>query len=230
MNIISPIKITGRAILDFRAYIQHRITVSLRKLVREQHQLTSVTATNRYPELFSEVRSIWKEKSTTSILSFGCSTGEECFSLISYFPKAKIVGADINNANLREARRKLRDENIEFVYSTPEAIAERGQYDIIFCLSVLCRWEETKDLENCAHVYSFEKFSNTVAMLSEQVKPGGLLVIFNSNFNFEETHSFKNFKILPTPEVLSSGFVHRFDSNNNRIKSVHKHCVYQKQL
>lgn len=229
MSVIRPVKKIGKAFLDFSVYARNQFFIFFRKLVKEQHQLTSVTADNRYPELFNEVRSFFEARSITSILSFGCSTGEECFSLQSYFPNAKITGVDINKANLRKANRKNKHEKIRFLFSTPETIMQNGKYDVIFCLSVLCRWEDTKDLENCGHIYPFSKFSQTISMLAQQVKSGGLLVVYNSNFNFEDTDAFKDFVIVPTPSVHDSGFVHRFDSHNNRITSIHKHCVYQKQ-
>jgi 2-polyprenyl-3-methyl-5-hydroxy-6-metoxy-1,4-benzoquinol methylase len=229
MSLVDPIKKIARASIDFQVYARNQFSVFLRKLVKEQHQLTSVTADNRYPELFSEVRSFLGAKENLSILSFGCSTGQECFSLQTYFPNSKITGVDINKNNLRKANRKNRHENIKFLFSTPETIIKQGKYDIIFCLSVLCRWEDTKDLDNCAHVYAFDKFSQTVSMLADQIKTGGLMVVYNSNFRFEESESFKDFVIVPTPSVHDSGFVHKFDSNHNRIRKTHVHCVYQKR-
>lgn len=228
MSFISIVKKTLRITLDFIIYSKNQFFLFFRKLVKEQHQLTSVTANNRYPELFNEVRAATADKQTLSILSFGCSTGEECFSLQSYFPNSKITGVDINKSNLRKANRKNTHQNIKFLFSTPEAIADNGKYDMIFCLSVLCRWADTENLENCGHIYPFSKFSQTVTMLADHIKSGGLFVVYNSNFRFEDTEAFKNFKIMTTPAVHDSGFVHKFDSENNRIKIVHQHCVYQK--
>jgi hypothetical protein len=229
MNLITPVKRTLRRGIDFLIYARNEFYLFFRKRVKEQHQLTSVTATDRYPELFTEIRTAVSEKKDLSILSFGCSTGEECFSLQSYFPNAKTTGVDINKANLRKANRKNKYPNVQFLFSTPETIAQHGKYDVIFCMSVLCRWVETKDLQNCGHIYHFSKFSETVSMLADQVKSNGLLVVYNSNFRFEDTEAFKGFDILPTPSVLDSGFVHKYDSQNNRITSIHRHCVYRKR-
>lgn len=230
MSLVQPLKKIARVSFDFLTYGRNQFSAFFRKLVKEQHQLTSVTADNRYPELFSEVRSFFKGKEDLSILSFGCSTGQECFSLHSYFPQSKITGVDINKSNLRKANRKNSNHsNINFLFSTPETIIKHGKYDMIFCLSVLCRWEDTKDLDNCAHVYSFTKFSQTVSMLADQIRTGGLLIVYNSNFRFEDTDSFKDFVIVPTPSVHDSGFVHKFDADHNRVLTPHVHCVYQKR-
>lgn len=215
---------------DFVIYGRNQIDRAIRKLVREQHQLTSTTSPDRYPELFHEVQvSIDKTVENPSILSFGCSTGEECFSLKTYFAKAKLTGVDINNVNLRKARRKNVSDDITFLYSTPENIARHGKYDVIFALSVLCRWEDTKDIEDCSEIYPFEKFAETTQMLADQVKPVGLFVIYNSNFRFEDTAAAKNFEVVHTPSVENSGFVHKFDANNHRLREKHVHCVYRKK-
>jgi len=230
MRIVDELKKTLRTCIDFIfIYGRSQFFLFFRKFIKDQHQLTSVTASNRYPELFNEIHSIISDKISPSILSFGCSTGEECFTMRSYFSNAKIIGVDINKSNLRKAKRKNSYDSVKFLFSTQETIIQHGKYDVVFCLSVLCRWEETKDLDNCGHLYPFTKFSQTVTMLAEQVKKSGLLVVYNSNFRFEDTAAFTEFEIVSTPSIHDSGFVHKYDSLNNRIKTVHKHCVYQKR-
>lgn len=54
------------------------------------HQLVDWTAANRYPEIFAAAAAAAPD--ARRILSFGCSTGEECVSLAEYFPKAEIIG------------------------------------------------------------------------------------------------------------------------------------------
>ena len=202
----------------------------IRGFYSDQHQLTSTTAVNRYPELFTEVEKIFRSKSIEepSILSFGCSTGEECFSLREYFKGAKIIGVDINNRNLRKAIRKNNDARIKFLFSSSENIEKEGKYDLIFCLSVLCRWEDTKNVTNCEKIYPFEKFEASVSELTSQLLVGGLLVVYNSNFRFEDTVVFDDFEIVETPSVRDSGFVNKFDSFNNLLTDRHKACVYRK--
>lgn len=207
-----------------------RASKLIRKFYEQQHQLTSTTAFNRYPELFKEVQKNYPlSDGSVKILSYGCSTGEECFSLRQYFPKAEIVGVDINHTNLKKATKKNSDNNIRFLFSSPGVITANGAYDIIFCLSVLCRWEDTKYLSNCENVYSFQKFETTIGFLANALVAGGFLVIYNSNFKFEDTRFFKDFEVVNTPSVLDSGFVTKFDSNNNRQETPHRTCVFQKK-
>ncbi len=219
------------SIRDFLIYLRNQFFLFFRRRVKEQHQLTSTTASDRYPELFDAVRAgVHKDFKELSILSFGCSTGEECFTMKTYFPGAKITGVDINRRNLKKAIGRNTSKDIQFLFSNPENIAIHGKYHLIFALSVLCRWEDTKDLENCGEIYPFEKFSETAKMLSDQLYPNGLLVVYNSNFRFEDTAAFKDFEIVATEQLENSGFVHKFDHLNNRIRDVHKNCVYRKKM
>lgn len=228
MGILKSVKGVLVSIRNFMFFARNQSSRFRRKLVSDQHQLTSTTSLDRYPELFSAVRANTQQEHP-AILSFGCSTGEECLTIKSYFPAGTIIGVDINKRNLRKAiKSNTYGKSIHYHYSTPENIVKHGKYDIIFALSVLCRWEDTKDLENCENVYSFEKFSETVNLLISQLRPGGLFIVYNSNFRFEDVPAFKNFSIVPTPLVENSGFVHKFDSRNNRIREEHKHCVYRK--
>ena len=78
------------------------------------HQGPNKTALNRYPEIFAAAAAA--APNAQRILSFGCSTGEECVTLANYFPGAQIVGTDINPLNLLKAR-KHRSERVRFVYA-----------------------------------------------------------------------------------------------------------------
>ena len=95
------------------------------------HQGPNRTALNRYPEVFAA-----PAPDARRILSFGCSTGEECVTLAEYFPKAEIVGADINPVILLQAR-KHRSDRIRFVYASDRILSGLGGFDAIFCMAVL---------------------------------------------------------------------------------------------
>jgi hypothetical protein len=203
-----------------------------RGFYEHQHQLTSTTSSNRYPELFSEVKRIYHDRPSVQnevLLSFGCSTGEECFSLRQYFGVAKIIGMDINKINLLKARRANVDRGIVFMFSDKNNIIHQGPYDIIFCLSVLCRWNDTEFVDNCEDIYPFSKYEETVTLLTNNLKSEGLLVIYNSNFRFEESQVFSLFEIIQTPLLPDSGFVHKFNASNIKIRDAHRAVVYRKK-
>ena len=56
----------------------------------------NLTRPNRYPRISRFVQSSLGADSEVRILSFGCSTGDEVFSLRQYFPRATIKGIDVN--------------------------------------------------------------------------------------------------------------------------------------
>ncbi len=210
----------------------NKILKFFRGFYEHQHQLTSTTSENRYPELFSEVKKILHERPPAQneiLLSFGCSTGEECFSLRHYFSGAKIIGMDINKTNLLKAKRANTDSGIVFMFSDKNNIIDQGPYHIIFCLSVLCRWNDTESINNCGDIYPFSKFDETVTLLTNNLKNGGLLVIFNSNFRFEDSSVYHQFETIATPSVKNSGFVHKFNTSNIKIQETHKAIVYRKK-
>jgi len=210
------------------ASLNNGLKKNFRKIFKDQHQLTSTTAEDRYPELFTEAVRLSNPQSVSKILSYGCSTGEECFSLKKYFPSASILGVDINKSNLRKAEEKNSGEGISFRFSNDENIISGGKYQVIFCLSVLCRWEDTKFVTNCERIYPFVKFETTVEFLTNQLEVGGLFVVYNSNFRFEDTQASKKFEIMSTPSVVDSGFVKKFKSNNDELNETHIHCIYRK--
>jgi hypothetical protein len=61
------------------------------------YQPYATTSDDRYPEIFRFVRERIGDNKDISILSIGCSTGEETYSLRRYFPQAKILGLDIKS-------------------------------------------------------------------------------------------------------------------------------------
>lgn len=222
----------GQVLVTNTIHLQkNKVKKFFRKFYAEQHQLTSTTDFDRYPELFGEVGKYSKTfgDESLAILSYGCSTGEECVTLKSYFPKSRIIGVDINKSNIKKANLRNTHSDVKFILSTEENISLGGKYHLIFCLSVLCRWDDTKFVTNCAAIYPFKKFQETLIQLSNNLLPGGFLIIYNSNFRLEDTVLVGSFEIRTTPSVPDSGFVYKFDSQNNRLKEAHANCVYQKK-
>lgn len=199
-----------------------------RKKYKEQHQLTSTTKSDRYPEIFSALQGLTEELNESKILSYGCSTGEECFSLRKYFPNFSIIGADINMGNIKKASHNNSDSRIKFIESKNELIQENGPYSIILAMSVLCRWEDTKDLENCEKIYLFEKFDNSIHELTEYIEPNGYLALYNSNFRLEDSSSADRYEAIDFEVIKESGFVHKFDRNHSRTIVPHRTVIYQK--
>lgn len=158
------------------------------------------TVRDRYPRLFSFVRDRLAEVPVPRLLSYGCSTGEEVFTLKRYFPAAEITGIDINPRSIEACRGKLARRNepgIRFeLAGTPNAEPD-SFYDAIFCMAVLRHGELGESrAERCDHLIRFDDFETTVAGLCRVLKPGGYLLIRHSNFRFADTASAPEFDVI----------------------------------
>ena len=107
---------------------------------KESFQPFNTTKADRYPRIFGFVQRALGADSPLNILSFGCSTGEEVFSLRRYFPRAAIKGVDINPGNIAVCRKRLAragDASISFGVAASTAGEPVAAYDAIFCMAVL---------------------------------------------------------------------------------------------
>ncbi|ESQ74710.1 hypothetical protein ABAC402_12455 [Asticcacaulis sp. AC402] len=119
------------------------------------------------------------------ILSFGCSSGEECLDLADIFPNAVIKGVDLDDKALERAA-AISHDRISIEKSTYEAISSGGPYDLILAMSVLCRYPLPKGVVNIKDVYKFGVFIDTINLLHDSLKPGGLMCIYNSMYFFDD--------------------------------------------
>ena len=144
------------------------------------------TRADRYPKIFGFVQSTLGTSSKIRILSYGCSTGEEVFSLRSYFPHAVIKGIDINAANIAVCRRRLKekpDAAIAFEFASSIEAEPAAVYDAIFAMAVLRHGSlGLPGITRCDHLIRFDEFARAVEDFRRCLRPGGLLVIRHSNF------------------------------------------------
>lgn len=158
---------------------------------RHAFQPYGYTEVDRHPALFGLCHALVGDGADRRLLSFGCSTGEEVFSLRRYFPAARITGLDVDKRRLRFARRHLArgggDSGMSFVAGY-DARAAEGLYDVILCLSVFRHgWLQGGPLDRCDAWIRFADFERVVTGLAHRVKPGGLLALFHGNFRFADT-------------------------------------------
>jgi 2-polyprenyl-3-methyl-5-hydroxy-6-metoxy-1,4-benzoquinol methylase len=163
------------------------------------------TQPDRYPAIFKFVQGQLGADSELAILSFGCSTGEEVFSLCRYFPRASVKGIDANRGNIAVAQRRLRaapDAKLSFACGTSASGEPSAFYDAIFCMAVFRHGGLTSDgVTRCDHLIKFETFTGAVADLHRCLKPGGLLILRHSNFRLSDTPlatAFETLLSLPT--------------------------------
>ncbi len=163
------------------------------------------TRVDRYPRIFSFVQSQVGAASKSRILSFGCSTGEEVFSLREYFPHAEIKGIDINPGNIAVCRQRLKragGTGISFEIASSTDAEAHAAYDVIFCMAVLRHGSlGNPGVTRCDHLIRFEDFAKAVADFERCLKPGGLLVIRNSNFRLCDAPAATAFETLMSAPV-----------------------------
>jgi SAM-dependent methyltransferase len=184
----------------------------------------SHTLPNRYPWLFEFAAEQLSGAQPRRLLSFGCSRGDEVFTLRSYFPDAELKGIDISLENIDACRRRLKRENAQrtsFVAAANSRAEPAQHYDAVFCLAVLCHGDlSTLGAARSDALMRFEDFADSVADLARCLKPGGLLMLHTTNFRFCDTETFRNFTpvLRIEPEKLAPDVL--FDRHNQLMPGV----------
>ena len=158
---------------------------------KEVYQRVTFTISNRYPLIFRMCADCFLNQniSNPSILSFGCSTGEEVFTIGEYLPHAKITGVDINSWCIRQCLKVNRNPNFSFLNRNSKKFENATLlFDAIFCMAVFQRTENRTERNNqIAQGHTFEQFEKEIDVLDVKLKVDGLLIIDHSDFSFTDT-------------------------------------------
>jgi hypothetical protein len=197
-------------------------------------QYSNSTKANRYPAVFGAVADCASLAgfNKPKILSYGCSTGEEVDSLANlYFPDSEVVGVDVSDEALDEARRRFASNpRLRFEKSNQEFLRIEAPFSIIFAMSVLCRWPETRTMADAASIFPFEVFEHHVGLLDEVLAPGGLLIIYNANYSFLSSTIASKYDLILHSRIKNAGFVRRFQrSGKYQEGQIPSDCVYRKK-
>lgn len=170
-----------------------------RRAVPGLFQPFATTQMDRYPTLFRFALDTLGDDPSTRLLSFGCSTGEEVFSLRRYFPQAVIWGIDINPRNIARCRAslsRLADDRLSFAVAASAAGEEAGSHDAVFAMAVFRHGELGDFPPLCSHLLRFDAFEQALTELAACLKPGGLLFLRHANFRFTDTRLADGFDLL----------------------------------
>lgn len=207
-----------------KAWRQGRFALGrrLRRPVAGRFQPYAYTEPDRYPWLFDFARSALQDLPAPRLLSFGCSRGDEAFSLRRYLPSAEIKGVDIDPANIALCIARSQREDgglIDFEVAASMAAERSAHYDAIFCLAVLCHGDLTvTGARRCDPLMRFEDFERTVAGFARCLKPGGLLFLHTTSFRFSDTAVAAGFEpvLEAQPEEMAPDPL--FDASNRLIR------------
>jgi 2-polyprenyl-3-methyl-5-hydroxy-6-metoxy-1,4-benzoquinol methylase len=197
-------------------------------------QVSTYTEPNRYPEVFSLAAALTEPLATERarrVLSYGCSIGEEPFVLANtYFPDADILAVDLDEALLAEARaHRSVGDRIRYALSTHATLSAHAPFDVIFAMSVLCRWPDTEHMHDISALLPFESFVHQVEALDALLQPNGLLVIYNANYSLLDTPLADRYEVVLHPSITTCGFVRRFSPTGHRAPEGARDCLFIKR-
>lgn len=176
------------------------------------------TLPDRYPWLFASAAAHLEGIAAPRLLSFGCSRGDEVFSLRRVFPGAVIHGIDIDAGNIdrclaradRAASRQLTFKTAADTRDEPSA-----HYDALFCLAVLCHGDlAVSGARRADPLLHFEAFEAVVGDFARCLKPGGLLFLHTTSFRFRDTAGFAAFDTILEAEPHQLAPDPLFDRDN----------------
>ncbi|PUA45157.1 class I SAM-dependent methyltransferase [Pseudomonas protegens] len=173
------------------------------------------TREDRYPELFQSIRQVLADTPQTRLLSFGCSTGEEVFSLARYFRQAHIRGVDIDAGRIGRCRarwqREGREPRLSFLCAGDVALETTASYDLVMAMAVFRHGALGESPTDCSAWIRFADFDRVLGDLARVLKPGGLLVIRHANFRLGDTGAAGLFECLHGEAAQASPIYGRDD-------------------
>lgn len=183
-------------------------------------QRSTFTTPNRYPELFGACELQLALLKSPKILSYGCATGEEAFSLSERLPQAIVTGVDINSWCIRQCNRRKVSARQSFYLRDSRAFRQLKGLDAIFCLAVFQRTENRLNSEaSVAFGISFGQFESELELLDTKLRPGGLLFVDRTDFDFTETALSRGY----APLAFEANRMHHrrplFDKFNRRVSN-----------
>ena len=167
------------------------------------HQPSTTSSAGRYHGIFCAAASAVNVVNP-SVLSFGCADGYELNDLANrHFHHGRVVGCDMdldaqriaNTCNVQPARVKI-------IGADPALLAAQGPYDVIVAMAVLCRWPETRSMEDISEYYPFSRFEEQLRQFIELLLPGGVMCVYNSNYRVVDSSLMAQLEVISNPELI----------------------------
>jgi hypothetical protein len=143
--------------------------------------------------------------------------GLEPLDIARIIPDARVLGCDISIPALQQAHERCEDRGIAIFRSTPSALRAFGPYDGITAINVLLRYPEIQGVEDISEIYPFQVFESQLAPLVDSLRPGGVLLLYNACYLFEQTAHARLFEPVPRLGEGANGWADKYDRSGVRI-------------
>jgi hypothetical protein len=177
-------------------------------------QRNNRTFLGRYWTEHSVLRRAIASDDNLSILSFGCSTGEELVTIRALFPRAHLFGCDLDWRNLQAAR-ALTGASATVFHSSDKDVLRHGPYDVILCNSVLLA--PTSVDHGRRRGIDPAVWIDVLSLLDSALNPGGFVQIINSNIPFRYHPVSASYCPFRSPLILGPNFVDQFDLDGRHL-------------
>lgn len=145
-------------------------------------QLSHMTKAERFPLIFDSAKTL--QPDAKRILSFGCSTGEECEAMAKRFPEAEVVGIDIDHGTIQTARKKNKNPDRVFFH---DSLGATGKYDVALALMVFFQMDAP---------IKFSPWDRCLCEIDAHMNVGGLVMLYTSEFNFMQSSPAENYEVV----------------------------------
>lgn len=188
------------------------------------------TLDDRYPEIFATLRHLIGEGTPAEMLSYGCSTGEEVFTLRRYFPKAIIGGIDISTKRIAIAKQRLAEagqagEGLSFAVSANPENEPQAHYDVVFAMAVFRHGDLSDGPPSAKGKIDFESFNAMLTTLAKCIKPGGYLAVRHANFLVLDADVARDFRVIMSDRNITPNY----DRSGRLLPTIATEpCLFQK--
>jgi SAM-dependent methyltransferase len=192
------------------------VALTNRARLSDLQQPWGTTRFARRPAVFTALKELFPEFETASILSYGCSTGEEVADLLRLYPRASVHGTDLHRRRLKQAKKLILDRRAAFFLSNETELARHGPYDLIVACSVFIRHPEGLHTDNLSKLYPFPVFERGIGRLLRCLRPGGGLLIYNANYRVMDTRWGASLRVVRHPDIAQSPNIPLFSRDGTK--------------
>lgn len=188
-----------------------------RRAVPGRFQPYAHTLPDRYPWLFDFAAAQLRDRENPRLLSFGCSRGDEVFSLRRVLPDAIIHGIDIDPANIAACLAQTNESaaGLSFTVAANTFAEPDAYYDALFCLAVLCHGDLTsRGAHRADPLLRFDAFEVIVSDFARCLKPNGILFLHTTSYRFCDTAAFASFAPILEAQAHQMASDLLFDRDN----------------